>query len=529
MSVAQADRVFFGTVLTFDGARPTARALALAGRRVLAVGEEAEIRGLIGPHTEVVDLGGRAVMPGFHDSHVHLTQHGIELAQLDLSATRSVDDALVLVREWATSQPPGAWILGSGFALQRWGLRGLGRAEAEALDAAAGDHPVLLRSQDHHSAWANRRALSQAGVDRDTPDPPQGTLARDGRGEPTGVLLERALHLVWDRVPRPDAAAVREALDRAAADLASRGITTVHHMAYEPAAYWRELALAATDPAYPLRVWACVPQEDIEHAAALGLATGQGGADFTVGGAKFFADGALGSRTAWMLEPYAGGEDRGVSVDGPEVLRERLPLAIAAGLTPVTHAIGDAANRAVLDALEATAPAWRARGLRPRIEHAQHIHPDDVARFGRLGVTASMQPIHLTFDVASIRSLLSERASRAYPMRSLRAAGVTLAFGSDTPVASPDVFAGLRAACRRRAPDGDVLTPSETLSPDQALAAYTAGAAHAIGRGGRSGRLLPGFDADLVVLSHDPLVSLNALEVSATIKGGRVTFGQDAL
>jgi hypothetical protein len=301
-------------------------------------------------------------------------------------------------------------------------------------------------------------------------------------------------------------------------------------MAYEPPAYWRATASAASTGSYPLRVWACIGQEHIEEAAAVGVATGQGGGSFTVGGAKFFADGALGSLTAWMLEPYAGsGGNVGVPVDGPEVLARRLPLAVRAGLTPVVHAIGDAANRAVLDALERTAPAWRAAGLRPRIEHAQHVHPDDLPRFAGLGVTASAQPLHLTFDVPTIQRTLPDRVERAYAFATLLATGATLAFGSDTPVAEPDVILGLRAATRRQGADGSVLGAGERITVAQALEAYTLGAARAIGREARSGRLAPGFDADLVILSHDPTRSLDDLEVVATMKGGAVTYGEDAL
>lgn len=522
-----ADLIVLGTVLTMTPEAPTAQALAVQGGRIAAVGPEDRVRELRGPGTRVLELGERVALPGFHDSHVHLTQHGIELGQLDLSATPTLGEALELVRQRAARAAPGDWIVGSGFALQRWRLGTLGPEERAALDRAAPHNPVLLRSQDHHSAWANASALRLAGVERTTPDPENGTVVRDDDGEPTGLLLERALELVWSRVPRPDRAALRRALEAAGADLAARGITTVHHMAYEPPAYWRELALAASRADYPLRVWACIPQEDLEHAAAIGLATGQGGEGFVVGGAKFFADGALGSRTAWMLEPYAGG-GVGVCVDGPEVLLERYPLAIEAGLTPVTHAIGDAANRTVLDALERLAPAWRERGLRPRVEHAQHLAPEDVPRFARLGVVASMQPIHLTFDVGSIRDLLPGREGRAYALRSLLASGARLAFGSDTPVARPDVIAGLRAACERRSPEGDVLVPEESLTPEQALRAYTAGAAWAIGREASSGRLAPGCDADLVVLSGDPRHDLASIEVSATLKAGAFTYGDPA-
>ncbi|MEJ2290207.1 MAG: amidohydrolase [Deinococcales bacterium] len=523
-----ADWLFRGTVRTMDAARPRSHALAIRAGRVVALGDGAEA--LAGARTRVVELGERALLPGFHDAHVHLAAHGLELAQLDLRAAASPEALLTLVAERAATLEAGAWLLGSGFALERLGLARIGAAEADALERAAAGHPVALRSQDHHSLWGNRTALRLAGVTRETTDPAEGVIERDADGEPTGLLLERAMELLAPHLPEPDADELAAALARGGADLAARGVTTVHSMAFEPAAFWRATADAASREDYPVRVWACVDQQDIEHAAELGLATGQGGAQFSVGGAKFFADGALGSLTAWMLEPYAGrAGDVGVAVDGPEVLAQRLPLAVRAGLTPVVHAIGDAANRAVLDALEATAPQWRGVGLRPRIEHAQHLHPDDVPRFGALGVVASAQPLHLTFDVPTVLRTLPDRRGRAYPFASLLTAGAVVAFGSDTPVAEPDVLAALRAAVRREGVDGTVLEPAERLTLEQALRATTVGAAYAIGREGRSGRLAPGFDADLVVLSHDPDDGLDDLAVVATFKAGAPTFGEDAL
>lgn len=516
-----ADMVFVGgTVLTMDVARPRVEAVAVSGDRIIAVGTEAEIRAWIRPHTEVVDLAGACVLPGFHDSHVHLTQHGFELEQVRLDDAATVDEGLARVKQRVADVEPGTWILGAGFSLERWGIDAPERAW---LDAVAPAHPVLLRSQDHHSAWVNTLALQRAGVDAQTPEPESGTIVRDDAGRPTGFLLERAFELVRAVIPEPDRLQIQNALHRAAEDLCARGITTVHHMAYEPPDYWRELALLASTPTYPLRVWACVPHEDLEHALALGLATGQGGAGFQVGGAKFFADGALGSRTAWMLDPYPDG-GTGVVIDSPDVLARRIPMAIEAGLTPVIHAIGDAANRAVLDVLTETASAWRAKGLRPRIEHAQHLHADDVPRFAELGVVASVQPLHLTFDAPSIRRLLKDRIDRAYVWRSLEASGASLAFGSDTPVAFPDVFGTLKAAVRRVGVDGEALHPAEGVAPDRALRAYTLGAAEAIGWEDRSGMLAAGYDADFCILGHDPLVTLDGLEVRGTIKGGRWTF-----
>jgi len=526
----QADTLFLGSVLTMDLGRPRASAVAVRGGKVLAVGDATELHALTGPDTSVVHLDGACLLPGFHDAHVHLVSLGMELQQVDLANAATLEDALEAVRERARTLPPDGWVHGAGFALQRWGLATLGRVEADALDQAAGGRPVRLVSQDHHSAWASRAALRQAGIGAGTPDPEHGVIVRDDEGAPTGLLLERAVGLLDDAMP-PETDAERDVAVRAAAEhFASLGITSVHHMAFDDAARFRVMANAASDDAYPVRVWACVSHRDIERAAALGIATGQGGDTFRIGGAKFFADGALGSRTAWMLEPYGGahaaeaGYGVGMSVDGPAILAERVPLAIAAGLTPVIHAIGDRAVRTVLDVFEATEKQWRAAGLRPRVEHAQHVHPDDVARLGRLGLVASMQPTHITFDVESVQDLLGDRVERAYPMRSLTRAGAHLAFGSDTPVAPADVFAGLRAASRRASKSGARLGPSEAISPDAALAAYTTGAAYAVAAEGRSGMVREGYDADLTIVSHDPTVALDGLEVLATVKGGRYTF-----
>ncbi len=503
-----------GTILTMDPDKPEASALAVRGERILAVGGE-EVMDLLHKNTEKIDLQGRCLLPGFHDSHVHLTQHGLELDRLHLHDTPTLEEAMKGVAERAEELPAGTWLLGSGFSMSRWGVSHLDKAE---LDRAAPHHPVFLQSQDHHSAWANSLALELVGVHADTPDPKSGAVVRGENGEPSGVLLERAAHLISNYIPEPSDAQLADAVRRGAEDLAHLGITTVHHMAYEPRTFWRQMALQASREDFPVRVWACIPQEDAEHAAALGLATGQGGSRFMVGGAKFFADGALGSMTAWMLAPYAGTDNHGVSVHDAEVLAERLPLVIEAGLTPVIHAIGDAANRAVIEAFEQTLPQWQAKGLRPRLEHAQHLHPDDLSRAGNLGLITSLQPYHLVFDAPQIRAKLPERVAGAYAMKSLLEAGAHLALGSDTPVASPDVRLGLLAACTRIGVDGE-FNSSECLTPAEALAGYTRGAAYTVHREGCSGTLREGFDADMVVLSNNPLETLD-FEIDGTMLAG---------
>jgi predicted amidohydrolase YtcJ len=516
-----ADLILITTVRTMDDGSPLARAIAVTGGRITAVGDVDTVLAQRGARTDVRDLPGTCVLPGFHDAHVHLAQHGLGLSAVTLADAPTLATGLERVAARVRERPAGTWIVGAGFSLQRWGLRTLHRDD---LDRVAPNHPVYLRSQDHHAAWANTAALRAAGLDERRADPEAGTIVRDGDGTPTGYLLERAGALVSVAMPAPDADTLARAVAAAGRDLAARGITTVHHMAYEPASYWRAIADAASRDDFELRVWACIDHGDLEHASALGLAGGHGGDGFVVGGAKFFADGALGSRTAWMLEPYAGGGGTGVALDVPDVLERRYRLAAEAGFASVTHAIGDAAVRATLDALEATADAWRPRGLRPRVEHVQHLHPDDVPRFAALGAVASMQPIHLTFDAASIRTVLPDRLDRAYRMRSLRDAGAVLAFGSDTPVAPPDVLAGLRAAVSRRDVEGETLAADQALDVAAAVAGFTRGAAYAIGREHRSGRVAEGADADLVVLDHDPWQSLDDLAVILTVKGGRVTY-----
>lgn len=510
-----------GTILTMNPDAPQAAALAVRGRQILAVGTEAEVRVHAADSASAIDLQGRCLLPGFHDSHVHLAQHGFELAQVGLHDAKTKEEGLERVAARAHALEEGAWLVGAGFLMARWGVSDLHKRD---LDRVAPDRPVLLRSQDHHSAWVNSRALELAGITATTPNPENGEIVKDDKGEPTGLLLEHATNLVWNMVPAPTAQDVEGAVAAAGRHLARLGITTVHHMAAEPATYWRQIALQASQESYPLRVWACIDQEDIEHAAAIGLATGQGGEFFQVGGAKFFADGALGSLTAHMLEPYEGTTTVGMPVHGREVLLERFPLAIEAGLVPVTHAIGDAAVRAVLDALEATRDLWQPLGMRPRIEHAQHLHKDDFKRFAELGVVASVQPIHFKFDAKRTRELLGERLQTTHAWRSLVAAGVRLALGSDTPVAGPDVLEGLQTALSRASEDGEVFTPAEILTLDEALAGYTRDAAYAVSWEHRSGSLKPGYDADFVLLSHDPHEGLDGVAVTGTMKAGCWTY-----
>lgn len=510
-----------GTILAMNSeVAKKLEAVAVRDGKIVSVGSEVEARQSLSSKARAVDLQRRCLMPGFHDSHVHLTLHGFELSQLQLDKTKSVGEALDLIAQRAAMQPKGSWILGAGFLMSRWNVSELHKHD---LDKVAPHHPVLLKSQDHHSCWINSLALQLAGITSSTPQPEYSEIVRDDKGEATGLLLERANELVQRVIPKATRADIQQALHLAAKHFASLGITTVHHMAAEPASYFREFATLASDPIFPIRVWACIDQEDIEHAAEIGLATGQGGEHFQIGGAKFFADGALGSMTALMLEPYHNTTITGFPVHNFEYLVERFPLAINAGLVPVIHAIGDKANQNVLNALEQTRHLWQPLNMRPRIEHAQHLHPSDVQRFTNLGVIPSMQPIHYRFDAKRIAELLPDRIEGAHAWRALADSGAIIPLGSDTPVATPDVVLGLQTACSRRAEDGSIIG-NQTLTIDEALAGYTKYAAYTIGWENRSGQIKSGYDADLVILSHSPLESLENLSVQATMKAGQWTF-----
>ncbi len=496
------------------------KAVLIQNEKIITVGTEEEARRFASSKTQFYDLQGRCLMPSFHDSHVHLTLHGFELSQLRLDEAQTLGEALELISKRASEQPEGSWILGAGFLMSRWNVTELHKKE---LDRVAPHHPVFLKSQDHHSCWVNSAALQLAAITAFTPQPEHGEIVRDAAGEATGLLLERANSLIQQVLPAPTREDIQQALHSAAHHFASLGITTVHHMGAEPASYFREFASLASEPSFPIRIWACLNQEDIEHASSIGLATGQGGEHFQIGGAKFFADGALGSMTALMLEPYANTTTTGFPVHSFDYLMERFPLAISAGLVPVIHAIGDKANRDVLDALEQTKHLWQPLNMRPRIEHAQHLHPSDVARFAKLGVIPSMQSIHYRFDAKRIGELLPDRLEQAHAWRSLTDTGAVIPLGSDTPVATPDVMLGLKTAGSRKSEDGSIIG-SQTLTVDEALAGYTKHAAYAINWEKRSGQIKPGYDADFVIVSHDPNDTLENLSVYATMKAGHWTF-----
>ncbi|MCL6450515.1 MAG: amidohydrolase [Acetobacteraceae bacterium] len=518
---------FFGRIYTADSDRPRVEALAAWEGRVQVVGrtdevlEAARCRGC-----ELVDLGSGCLVPGLVDAHVHLLAYCLRRQEVDLSGLESAEAAAARVARSAALLPPGEWIRGGGWDKNRWGDAFPGR---ELLDAAAPGHPVCLFSKDCHAVWVNSRALELAGVGAATPDPEGGRILRRKGGEPSGVLLENAVRLVTDAMAEPSAEACAAALERGLPGVWSRGLVGVHDC--EGPEALRAFQDLESRGRLALRVLMHLPAEHLACASRLALRSGLGSEFLRVGGIKIFADGTLGSQTAELLEPYEGRPGyRGLPIQSPEELDRLVAEAAEAGFTVAIHAIGDGAVRRALDAIQAHPAAPDPGRPKNRIEHAQLIHPDDLPRFARLGVVASMQPLHCPSDRPLAERYWGSRCCLAYPWRSLLESGAVLAFGSDAPVEDIDPLAGISAAIRRRLPaeGGPAWHPEQCLSLPQALSAYTVGPAVASGGGASRGRLAVGQAADFVALSHDIMAlrpeELASVRVVITVVGGRVVY-----
>lgn len=524
--------LYNGNIHTMDPSHPRATALAIAGNRIAAVGDDAEMRALLGRDGQAVNLEGRTAVPAFTDSHLHFMSWGLSLRQIDLAGVPALEEALGRVAARAEATPAGQWLTGRGWDHSLW--RGGGFPTRHDLDGVAPHHPVWLRRKCGHAGWANSRALALAGVTAATPDPPGGAIEHDAGGEPTGILKDTAMDLVSSLIQEPTLDEAAEAIQAATAAAHRHGLVNVHTM--EGPAAFRAFQHLHAGGELQMRVLIQIPEENLEAAVRLGLRSGLGDERLRIGGVKIFADGALGARTAAMLAPYEGYPgDRGIVIADGGALTAMVRQASRAGLAAFVHAIGDRANRDVLDAVEASRRAGEGLHLRHRIEHVQILHPDDVPRLARLGVVASMQPLHATQDMLLADALWGDRCAGAYAWRSVLDSGAVLAFGSDAPVEDLSVIAGIHAAVTRRRPDGspgpEGWIPQERLSAEEALRAYTVGAAYAGGEEAIKGSLSPGKLADVAVLSRDILAippdEILETEVVATLLDGRFVYCQE--
>jgi len=535
-----------GRVHTVDDSRSTAEAVAVREERIVAVGTAADIAPLIGPRTRVVDLGGRLLVPGFQDAHIHPISGGIDRIECDVRESRGRDGVLATIRAYADRHPHDPWIIGSGWYMADFEN---GTPRREDLDAIVPDRPVFLPNRDGHSAWVNTRTLELAGIDRNTPDPGDGRIERDPDGTPTGTLHEGATELVERLIPVPGPDKKLAALRLAQAYLHSLGITAWQDASVDAsgqATYRR----AAEDGWLTARVEAAMwwererGEEQVEELVERSR-TGSVGR-LRTNSVKLMQDGVLETYTGSLLDPYLGRDgrptaNRGIDFIDPEVLKRAVTRIDAAGLQPHFHAIGDGAVRACLDAVAAARAANGLSDTRPHIAHIQLIHPDDVPRFAALDVVANAQPLWAChegqMDELTIPFLGPERSTWQYPFASLLRAGARLAMGSDWSVSTPNPLEEIEVAVERVFPESrgrvEPFLPSEALTLAESIRAFTAGSAYVNHLDTETGVIAAGKLADLAVIDRDLFAPeagpIGEARVIAMFVGGAPVFEDPAL
>lgn len=533
-----------GRVVTVDSALPEAEAIAVRGANIIAVGATREINRYIGDSTEVIELNGRLAIPGFIESHGHYMRLGESKTILDLTTARRWDDIVAQVGSAAGDAPPGAWISGRGWHQEKWETPPPGAVEGNPVHAelsrVSPNNPVLLTHASGHAAFANRKAMELAGITRSTRNPPGGEIVKDANGEPTGLLRETAQRLVGNVMARAQSerpADVREAEQRrfvklAADEALSKGVTSFHD-AGSSFATIDFLKQMESEGALPVRLYVMVRRESnavMDSLLPRYFMPIEGNDFLTVRSIKRQIDGALGSHGAWLLAPYIDlTTSSGLELESPADIEGTAEVAIKHGFQVNTHAIGDRANREVLDIYERVFARHPDRtGLRWRIEHAQHIDPADVPRFKQLGLIAAMQGTHATSDGPWIpRRLGDERALKtSYVFRDLMNAGVIISNGTDVPVEDIDPIASFYSAVTMMTNEGTPFNPAQKMTRDEALRSYTINAAYAAFEEQLKGSLAVGKLADITVLSKDiltvPDAEIKTATVDLTIVGGKV-------
>ena len=517
-----------GVVWTGNPAQPRAEAVAIAGDRIVDVGTTAAITARATGSTRVIDARGGMVTPGFIDTHVHFVTAGMNLASVQLRDARTPAEFIARIKAFALTIQPGTWITGGDWDHQNWGGQ---LPERAWIDSVTPNNPVWINRLDGHMALANTAALRAAKVPMSGGDVAGGTIVRDASGAPAGVFKDNAQNLIDPAVPEPTTDMLDRALDAAMTYVAERGVTSVHNMGS-----WADLTTfqrAHRAGRLRTRIYAAVPLASWGRLRDTVAKQGRGDAWLRIGALKGFVDGSLGSHTAAMLAAFTDAPaDSGLLVNTPEDLYRWTSAADKAGLHVLVHAIGDRAIRLQLDLFERVARENGSRDRRFRIEHAQHIAPADISRFGRLGVIPSMQPYHAIDDGRWAEKFIgAERARTTYAFRSLRETGARLAFGSDWFVAPPTPLEGIYAAVTRRTLDDRTpggWVPEQKITVEDALSAYTTGGAYAAFEENEKGSLVRGKLADLVVIDRDLTriapESIRAAKVRYTIVGGRVVY-----
>jgi predicted amidohydrolase YtcJ len=537
---AQVDLVaVHGKVWTEDAAHPEAEAIAVSGHRILAVGTDAEVMKLAGPQTRVLDLKGHRVVPGFNDAHVHFFLGGQGLASVQLTDAHSREEFTHRVAEFAETRPAGEWILNGNWDEQKWSPVEL--PSHEWIDAVTPNNPVWVQRSDGHMSVANAMAMKLAGITKNTPDVPGGYIARDKDGNPTGIFKDAAKDLVERVIPPPSDAQIDAALMAAQKYALDNGVTSVQDMGFTGSLGGDRQALVIrgyqrlmAEGKWKVRVAARIPLDEGARYRKLGIMTNFGNDTLVIGSLKGFADGSLGSATAWFVQPF---DDQPTNsglpseqLSHPEEFFAKMQEADRAGNHLAIHAIGDRANKTVLDLFARLEQEDGPADRRLRIEHAQHLRREDIARFAQLHVIASVQPYHCIDDGRWAETRIGhERASTTYAFRSLLDAGATLALGTDWFVAPMNPMITIYAATTRRTLDGkhpDGWFPEQKLTVAQSVHAYTLGSAYAESQDDIKGSLAPGKLADFDVLSDDIFhidpVAIENVKVVATVLGGEI-------
>lgn len=524
-----------GKVITVDDGIPQAQAVAVRSDRILAIGSVADVRRYVGPSTQVIDVQGQLVIPGFIEGHGHFTGVGEAQLNLKLMPTTSWDQIVSMVAEAAKTAKPGEWIIGRGWHQEKWTSRPNPNVEGfpthASLDAVSPNNPVLLTHASGHASFVNARAMEISDINRSTPDPPGGEILKDAAGNPTGLLRETASGLV--HTGRGDPSRARKVLELASQESLSKGVTSFQDAGSSFATI--DLMKQMIDQGQiGVRLWVMVREGNEREAPLLSKyrTIDYGKSHLTVRAIKRQIDGALGSRGAWLLEPYSDKpESAGLNTTSIADITETARLAIANDYQLCVHAIGDRANRETLNIFEQAFKANPSKhDLRWRVEHAQHLSPQDIPRFGQLGVIASMQGIHCTSDAPYvIERLGSKRAEEgAYVWQKLMKSGAVVSNGTDAPVEDMDPIANYYATVSRKTKDGKVFFPDQRMSRMEALKSYTLNAAYAAFEESSRGSLKVGKLADMTVLSKDitsiPEDEIPTAHVSYTIVGGKVVY-----